>query len=362
MDRIIKIKKSDNYRIVAISDIHARLDLIEELLEKVQLREEDYLVIIGDFINKGPNSIGCLNLVRELLKRPKTICLKGNHELFIGRVLDSFDYSKRLLDYLRQDNYKTLIHDFAEIEGKSLHDYSYEEFFSLMNATYYDDLNFIKSLPIILEFDDFLFVHGGYDRSFDAVEDENKFLKYDNYKELGHVNEKTVVVGHWPTANLRTHTFTNVPFFEEEKNIIMIDGGMGVKTGGEMNALVINKTNGLISYEHKFVNDFEATTIKKKMTFNQEQTVLVNYPHFEVEVIEVGEELTLCKHVHSGNHLSVINSVVKEAEEGHVLDIVYTNKFFNLEVGDVVGIIDRKADYVLVKYEHEIGWVHKSQI
>ena len=52
MKKQIKIDAQE-YRIVAISDVHARPDLLKKLIDKVELKESDYLIIIGDFITKG---------------------------------------------------------------------------------------------------------------------------------------------------------------------------------------------------------------------------------------------------------------------------------------------------------------------
>lgn len=47
------IKKKNDYRLIAISDIHGHLDRFKELLRKVNYDPvEDYLVIIGDFVEK----------------------------------------------------------------------------------------------------------------------------------------------------------------------------------------------------------------------------------------------------------------------------------------------------------------------
>ena len=40
------------YRCIVISDIHSHLDRFKELLKKVNYTNDDYLVILGDFIEK----------------------------------------------------------------------------------------------------------------------------------------------------------------------------------------------------------------------------------------------------------------------------------------------------------------------
>ena len=81
-------------------------------------------------------------------------------------------------------------------------------------------------------------------------------MKYDNYNLLGKKIKKKVVVGHWPSALLRETKFTNLPFINDEKNIINIDGGLGVKVSGELNAFIIEKKNSKIAYNCVQANGF----------------------------------------------------------------------------------------------------------
>src|SRR5699024_5633956 len=67
-------------RILAISDIHGELKLFDSLLEKLNYdADEDQLILLGDYIDRGPNSKGVLNRVSEL-KRNGAIVLRGNHD------------------------------------------------------------------------------------------------------------------------------------------------------------------------------------------------------------------------------------------------------------------------------------------
>ncbi len=63
-----------------IGDIHGRLDALNDLLEKIlqdSNNKDIYLVVIGDMIDRGPESAAVL---KRLIAIPNAICLKGNHE------------------------------------------------------------------------------------------------------------------------------------------------------------------------------------------------------------------------------------------------------------------------------------------
>lgn len=361
--KIINIDKEDNYRIVAISDIHGHLDYFKNLLTKVNLKEEDYLIIIGDFINRGPDSYQTCEYLKKLQNRPNTIILKGNHESFIYESMNNTNLSTGFLRFLHKKQYRTLINDLAEMSGFDiescesgieLHDY--------MKENYSKVFSFIDELPTLAYCDEFIFVHGGYNSNFDIEKDENRFLKFDNYNELSQVNKQTIVVGHWPASNLRKESFKNRPLFNNEKNIISIDGGVGVKTSGELNALIIEKKNGLIDYKYIQENDFQKRIIKKEYTFIKEEKTFVSYPDFEVEIIKAGDPLTLCRHISTNKLLSVFNCLLETNGEIIRIKTTYINNFLNVKIGTEVELCLEFEDCALVKYHDEFGWIRSFQI
>ena len=64
MDRSVKSKPftlNKGQRLIAISDIHGSLGLLRQLLAKVRyVPVEDVLVLAGDLIEKGPQSLASL--------------------------------------------------------------------------------------------------------------------------------------------------------------------------------------------------------------------------------------------------------------------------------------------------------------
>ncbi|OCL05209.1 Metallo-dependent phosphatase [Glonium stellatum] len=64
-------------RLVVVGDVHGCKEELQKLLEKVSFRSStDHLILTGDMINKGPDSPGVVDLVREL----SASCVRGNHE------------------------------------------------------------------------------------------------------------------------------------------------------------------------------------------------------------------------------------------------------------------------------------------
>ncbi|GAB4420399.1 MAG: metallophosphoesterase family protein [Bacteroidia bacterium] len=69
-------------RKIAVSDIHGCVRTLRRLLEKkVRLTHGDELYLLGDYINRGPDSPGVIAYIRQLRREGFPVyCLMGNHE------------------------------------------------------------------------------------------------------------------------------------------------------------------------------------------------------------------------------------------------------------------------------------------
>jgi serine/threonine protein phosphatase 1 len=65
----------------AISDIHGCPETFRQLLKRIDLQKEDDLFLLGDYVDRGPDSIGVIQHIWKLEKEGyKLTCLRGNHE------------------------------------------------------------------------------------------------------------------------------------------------------------------------------------------------------------------------------------------------------------------------------------------
>ena len=86
-------------RLIAVGDIHGCHAEFEELLERLALREHDRLVLLGDLVNRGPDS----RRVIQLARRHATVALLGNHELRLLNFRKTDDPT-----HLKKSDYATL--------------------------------------------------------------------------------------------------------------------------------------------------------------------------------------------------------------------------------------------------------------
>src|ERR1017187_741745 len=99
-----------NGRFIAIGDIHGCHAEFAELLDRLALAKDDRLILLGDLINRGPDSIKVIDLARAT----NAIPLLGNHEL---RLLNYRRTKDR--DFLKENDQTTFAQLRAEEDRKS---------------------------------------------------------------------------------------------------------------------------------------------------------------------------------------------------------------------------------------------------
>ena len=73
-------------RVWVVGDIHGHLGTLRALIHRLRLEEEDRVVLLGDLIDRGPDSAGVVEYVRE---HSQIIAIKGNHEQMAIQSLQS---------------------------------------------------------------------------------------------------------------------------------------------------------------------------------------------------------------------------------------------------------------------------------
>jgi serine/threonine protein phosphatase 1 len=209
-----------NTRAYAIGDVHGRLDLLEQMFDLIAADRRErpcdrvFLVLLGDLIDRGPDSAGVIDFVlraRTLL--PNMILLMGNHEEMLLRVLDQDTAQFR--DWLRFGGYECAQSYGVEVGRLALLDAS--DAAALVRSEIPDaHIAFLESFVDSFQFGDYLFVHAGI-RPGVAVEDQNiRDLRWIREEFLdSNVDHQFVIV--------HGHTISEEP--DERPNRIGIDTG-----------------------------------------------------------------------------------------------------------------------------------------
>ncbi len=64
-------------RDIIIGDVHGCFDELHALLEAAHVTDEDRVISVGDFVDRGPDSVRVWEFLRD---RPNTVTIMGNHE------------------------------------------------------------------------------------------------------------------------------------------------------------------------------------------------------------------------------------------------------------------------------------------
>ena len=67
-----------------MSDIHGEREKFNSIMEKIKLKPEDKLYVLGDIIDRGKDGIGIL---LDLMEMDNATVLLGNHVIFSRRLL-----------------------------------------------------------------------------------------------------------------------------------------------------------------------------------------------------------------------------------------------------------------------------------
>jgi serine/threonine protein phosphatase 1 len=81
-------------RIYAIGDMHGRLDLMLRIIALIEAdttargRVPTRLIVLGDFIDRGPDAASVIAILMRLRADPHVIVLRGNHEAAMVAAID----------------------------------------------------------------------------------------------------------------------------------------------------------------------------------------------------------------------------------------------------------------------------------
>lgn len=283
--KVVKVDLPVDCRVICVSDIHGNCREFKSLLEKCNYnKDNDYLFILGDILEKGKTNLETLNFVTGLCLSSKVICIKGNNDTMCDRMA-FHDGRERFFERIKYRPHNT----FTEM-GKSIgiddFEADFEEKRKKVIEAFGKELEFMKNLPLAIETEDFIFVHAGIENRADWENTSEKFaLTQPWYLRMEHCSPKTVVCGHYPTYNFRRAGNTCLPIIDNKKRIIDIDGGASTKCASQLNALIINYRGGKYELETVFVPFGEKRRVVRQVV-SDSQYSYVDWENHTLSVID----------------------------------------------------------------------------
>ncbi|MBN2891527.1 MAG: serine/threonine protein phosphatase [Bacteroidales bacterium] len=199
----MKIESKKYNRRFVIADIHGCKKTLEALIGSLKLLPNDALFFLGDYIDRGPDSIGVIDIILDLQKHNFNIfTLRGNHEQDFLELSENYDqhffmhYTKTIL---KSEN---LIRKKGGIKKRVK--------------------KFIENTQLYFELEDFYLVHAGFNfNNDDFLKDETAILNLRGWKsDVKKTNGKKIIHGHQPTAHNKI-----IKAIQKDKPRIPLDNG-----------------------------------------------------------------------------------------------------------------------------------------
>ncbi len=217
-----------------VGDIHGRLDLFAPLVEAIDADDaaaptqgETTVILLGDLIDRGPESAQVVDLARQWQQRRRVRILAGNHE---EMFLESFNDRSVLRQFVRHGGRETILS--YGIDEDIYNQTSLEELQDLIHQVVPKaDREFLSSFEEYVELGDYLFVHAGIAPEVPLSDQQRHDMIWirDSFLRYPHAHSHVVVHGHT--------IFDDV---DEQHNRIGIDTG-AFRTG-KLTALVLEGT------------------------------------------------------------------------------------------------------------------------
>jgi serine/threonine protein phosphatase 1 len=171
-------------RTLAIGDIHGCYRSLTSLAEFVPFKDEDTLITLGDYVNRGPDSYSVIEWLIERERIGRVILLRGNHEIMMCQAKRDAEEMREWLD---------------NGGDTTLASYSVAGFshFDEIPQGHWDFLE--NSLLPFFEIDTHFFVHANAYPDF-PIDDQPEYMLYwESFGEpAAHDSGKIMVCGHTP--------------------------------------------------------------------------------------------------------------------------------------------------------------------
>jgi serine/threonine protein phosphatase 1 len=168
-------------RTIAIGDIHGCSSALDAVLDVIEPRPDDFIVTLGDYIDRGPDSRGVLERLIDLGTRCRLVPILGNHD-------------QMLLDV--RSGVVPFEEFFGMGGGPTLDSYGPGRSLDLIPGEHFE---FLERCLDYHETDSHIFAHANYFPDLPMAEQPVGMLRWESLRDTTpgpHESCKTVIVGH----------------------------------------------------------------------------------------------------------------------------------------------------------------------
>jgi serine/threonine protein phosphatase 1 len=195
-------------RIYAIGDIHGRLDLLDDILARIDADDaarapiRTTLILLGDLIDRGPESAQVIDRLMRLAEGGRPVrFLSGNHEEVFLKAMRG--EKGALPFFLRIGGRETVLSYGIDEDEYNRADYT--ELFDIMTARIpAEHVAFVESFEDMIVIGDYAFVHAGVQPRTPLEEQKVSALRWIRDEFLDHRAplEKIIIHGHTITQDV----------------------------------------------------------------------------------------------------------------------------------------------------------------
>ncbi|MCI9456863.1 MAG: serine/threonine protein phosphatase [Oscillospiraceae bacterium] len=348
-------------RVVAVSDIHGCLDVFKALLKKVSFCPDDILVLVGDVLEKGTQSLETIRFLLGLSQTHTVYKVVGNVDILYEDIFEDFtrENGETLMSYLlRRDRAQGILHQMSrEIDFPINETMDLVRWRKALLDRFPQELNFLRGWPHILESEKLIFVHAGLTAAPLEEQQAWQCRKNDDFMAQGLSFPKMVVVGHWPVSIYGRDNLVNQnPCVSREQNICSIDGGMAIKHYGQLNALIMQDGDPeqmSFVYESPFP---WVTALDAQEESVEPVSIVWGRDRQLVEKLDHMGDFTLCRQIATGRTLWVSDGMLYMDGKGRLCSGDETDFHPAVRPGDRFQLLEETSRGYRVLFQGILGW------
>ena len=268
--KIEKINENDYNKIFVISDLHGQYDLFLKLLEKINLKREDLLVIMGDICDRGEKSYEIYMKCMKMIKLGYNLkFILGNHEDMLLEDLEN-DYP------LRYETEFSIYRNSKYFNKKSMEEWYEENFFKEIKWF----VKWLKNCPLIISGNESIFVHAGLDLQTKLEKQERETVLWtreefwiDEESVLEEYRSKNIYFGHTPNINGRI----------SEKTDKIWDIDCGAFFTHFLGCVEVKSKEKIYVFENEFIQFSEVSRKVFLELWNEEVAEFINSEKYKIK-------------------------------------------------------------------------------
>ena len=268
--KIKKINENDYNKIFVISDLHGQYDLFLKLLEKINLKREDLLVIMGDICDRGEKSYEIYMKCMKMIKLGYNLkFILGNHEDMLLEDLEN-DYP------LRYETEFSIYRNSKYFNKKSMEEWYEENFFKEIKWL----VKWLKNCPLVISGNENIFVHAGLDLQTKLEKQERETVLWtreefwiDEESVLEEYRSKNIYFGHTPNINGRI----------SEKTDKIWDIDCGAFFTHFLGCVEVKSKEKIYVFENEFIQFSEVSRKVFLELWNEEVAEFINSEKYKIK-------------------------------------------------------------------------------